>query len=176
MLLIPSTLATVISPPRKRSRTGTRHGITDAERRELRRFWQQKPTDQKPTQETIQLWFSAKYHPISQSTVSDSLKPTYDYLDKENKLAYPERSYRSQGNWPDLEAALHQWQLHINRSSNTVSGLLLQEMARRFWQRLPQYQGQPMPKFSLGWLDNFKNRYNITRRKRHGEAGKVDKD
>jgi Tc5 transposase DNA-binding domain len=33
-----------------------------------------------------------------------------------------------------------------------------------------------MPKFSIGWLDNFKTRYNISRKKRYGEAGKVDKD
>jgi hypothetical protein len=109
MLPTPATLATVISPPRKRSRTGTRHGITDAERRDLRRYWQQKPADQKLTQDAMRRWFSAKYHPISQSTVSDSLKPMYDYLDKEKKLAHPERSYKTQGNWPDLKAALHQW-------------------------------------------------------------------
>jgi hypothetical protein len=145
-----STLATVVSPPRKRSRTGIKHSITDEERRALRRYWQQKPIDQKLTQEAIQHWFNIKYHPISQSTVSDSLKPTYDYLDKEKKLAHPERSYKTQGNWPDLEAALHQWEVHINRSNNTVSELLLQEIAKRLWQRLPQYQNQSMPKFSIG--------------------------
>jgi hypothetical protein len=32
------------------------------------------------------------------------------------------------------------------------------------------------PKFRAGWLDNFETRWNIRRRKRHGEAGKVDKD
>jgi hypothetical protein len=84
----------------------------------------------------------------------------YDYLDKEKKLAHPKRSYKIQGNWPDLEAALHQWQVSVNRSNNTVSGLLLQEMAGRFWQRLPQYQGQSTPKFSSCWLKFFKNRYN----------------
>jgi Fission yeast centromere protein N-terminal domain len=107
MLPTPATLTTVISPPRKRSRTGTRHSIIDAERRDLRWYWQQKPAGQKPTQNVMRLWFSAKYRPIFQSTVSDSLKPMYDYLNKEKKLAHPKRSYKTQGNWPDLEAALH---------------------------------------------------------------------
>jgi hypothetical protein len=58
-----------------------------------------------------------KIHPISQSTVSDSLKPIYDYLDTEKKLERPERLIRRDGNWPDLEAALFQWQLAINRQN-----------------------------------------------------------
>lgn len=47
-------------------------------------------------------------------------------------------------------------------------------MAKRFWLRLPQYQDLPMPKFSSGWLDSFKTRHDISRKKKHGEAGKVD--
>lgn len=39
---------------------------------------------------------------------------------------------------------------------------------------MPQYRDLPVPKFSAGWLDAFKTRYHISRRKRHGEAGKVD--
>jgi hypothetical protein len=51
-----------------------------------RTTWAAAPADAKPTQKEIAAWFSAKFHPISQSTVSDSLKPTYDYLDTEKKL------------------------------------------------------------------------------------------
>jgi hypothetical protein len=36
MLLITFILAIILPPPHKRARTGTRHGITNAERRELR--------------------------------------------------------------------------------------------------------------------------------------------
>jgi hypothetical protein len=105
---------------------------SDTERRELRQYWARAPIDKKPTQVEIAAWFSAKYHPVSQSTVSDSLKPIYDYLDKEKKLARPKRLARKDGKWPDLEAALHQWQLAVNRKNNTVTGQLFQEMARRF--------------------------------------------
>jgi hypothetical protein len=84
------------------------------------------PADTKPTQKQIAAC------PISQSTVSDSLKPTYDYLDAEKKLERPERLAHKDGNWSDLEAALFQWQLVTNRKNNTVTGHLLQEMAKRF--------------------------------------------
>jgi hypothetical protein len=174
MLPTPSTLATILSRPQKRPRSGHRHGITDAERREIRQYWANAPEDAKPTQVQIAAWFSAKFHPISQSTVSDSLKPIYNYLDTGKKLQFPDRLARKDGKWPELEAALHQWQLSINRQNNTVTGLLFQEMARRFWLRMPQYRDLPVPQFSLGWLDGFKARYSISRRKRHGEAGKVD--
>jgi len=124
----PSTLDLPISPPRKRSRSGHRRGITDAQRRELRQYWAKAPADAKPTEKQIAAWFSAKFHPISQST----LKPTYDYLDTEEKLERPEHLAHKDGNWPDLEAALFQWQLGTNRKHNTVTGYFLQEMAKRF--------------------------------------------
>src|SRR5271155_399887 len=133
MLSTPSTLATVISPPRKRPRI-SKHGITDVERRDLRQYWAKAPEGDKPTQHQIRIWFSAKYHPISQSTVSDSLSKAYAYLDTEKRLVRPKRYRSRQGKWPDLEAALHRWQLAINRSNNTVSRELLQEIAARFWQ------------------------------------------
>jgi Tc5 transposase DNA-binding domain len=47
-------------------------------------------------------------------------------------------------------------------------------MAQRFWLRLPQYRNLSVPKFSADWLNAFKTRYHISRRTRHGEAGKVD--
>jgi len=37
-----------------------------------------------------------------------------------------------------------------------------------------QYRELPVPKFSAGWLDALMTRYRISRRTRHGEAGKVD--
>jgi hypothetical protein len=132
--MLPTTLvlSTVTSPPRKKSRSGHRHGITDAQRRELRQYWANAPADAKPTQLQIATWFSAKFHPISQSTVCDSLKPFYSYLDKEKRIEHPERLKRKDGSWPDLEAALYQWQLSVNRKNNSVTDQLLQEMAKRF--------------------------------------------
>jgi Tc5 transposase DNA-binding domain/Fission yeast centromere protein N-terminal domain len=122
----------------------------------------------------MRTWFSAKYHPISQSTVSDCLHSNYAYLDTHIKPLQPDRLNRREGKWPALEAALYEWQLAVNRSNHIVTGALLQEMATRFWGQLAQYQGLPVPKFSTGWLNTFKTRHAISRRRRHGEAGKVD--
>ena len=36
--------------------------------------------------------------------------------------------------------------------------------------------GQPQPKFSTGWLDGFKHRYRIGKRKKCGETMDVDRD
>jgi len=125
MLLTPSTLNIPISPPRKRSRSGHRHRITDTQRRELRRYWEDAPANAKPTQQQIAAWFSAKFHTISQSAVSDSLKSIYNYLDTEKKVDCPERRARKDGNWPDLEAALYQWHPGINRNNKQVTGQLI---------------------------------------------------
>ena len=65
----PPTLSIPISPPRKRSWSGHQHEITDTQRRELRRYWATAPADVKPTQQEIAVWFSDKFHPISQFTV-----------------------------------------------------------------------------------------------------------
>lgn len=56
----------------------------------------------------------------------------------------------------------------------TITGNILQEMAATFWAKLPQYTDQEQPKFSLGWLEDFKNRYRIKKYRRHGESGSVD--
>ena len=70
----PPTLTIAISPPRKRCQSGHRHGITDRQRRALRQYWANAPDDAKPTPVEIAAWFSTKFHPISPSTVSDSLR------------------------------------------------------------------------------------------------------
>ena len=55
-----------------------------------------------------------------------------------------------------------------------MTGDLFEEMAAVFWEKLPQYAGQPKPKFSTGWLKGFKARHSIKKFRQHGEAGAVD--
>ena len=49
-------------------------------------------------------------------------------------------------------------------------------MAAVLWGYLPEYAGQPKPKFSTGWLDGFKHRYRIGKRKKRGETMDADRD
>jgi Tc5 transposase DNA-binding domain len=58
-----------------------------------------------------------------------------------------------QANYPDLEAALYQWEIAANSSGKlTITGDILQQMAARLWHRLPQYFNFEPSKFSTGWL------------------------
>ena len=54
-----------------------------------------------------------------------------------------------------------------------ITGLVLQEKAAQFWHKLPAYTATPMPKFSEGWLTNWKNWYGIKKFVFHGEDGSV---
>ncbi len=57
---------------------------------------------------------------------------------------------------------------------NTPTGEILHLKAIQFWNRLPYYQGKPVPRFSNGWLAHFKSRHGIQQRNRHGEAASAD--
>lgn len=59
--------------------------------------------------------------------------------------------------WVDLENALFEWQQCIEKNKATVTGDLLNEMASVLWEKLPQYEWQPKPKFSTGWLEGFQD-------------------
>ena len=75
------------------------------------------------------------------------------------------------GNWPDLEMALFEWQQRMEQQKAIITGDILKEKARQLWDALPQYDDVKMPKWSNGWLDNFKKRYKIKEYVQHGEAG-----
>ena len=57
----------------------------------------------------------------------------------------------------------------------TITGDILRGMAKTFFNKLPQYEDEPEPRFSTGWLDGFKARYKIKKYTRHGDAGAVDR-
>jgi hypothetical protein len=57
-----------------------------------------------------------------------------------------------------------------------ITGDILKEKAKHLWDALPQYNDAEMPKWSNGWLDNFKKRYKIREYVQHGEAGSAQTD
>ena len=49
----------------------------------------------------------------------------------------------------------------------------MKDKAEEIWPQIPEYRGQAKPEFSVGWLNNFKQRHQIRYRIQHGEAGSV---
>ncbi|KAI0993375.1 hypothetical protein K3495_g14809 [Podosphaera aphanis] len=56
-----------------------------------------------------------------------------------------------------------------------ITGDILKAKARELWQRLPQYTPEiEEPKWSNGWLESFKKKYNIKQYVQHGEDAAAD--
>lgn len=171
---LPLTSATSLPPIPASFSTSKkrRRELSNAQRAEIRKHAFSNAT--KPSQKEIIQWFEEKhYHTITQSQVSKILSKEYSFLDEDK---WQEKNKNKSAQYPDLEAALHHWQIMANRSGKiTVTGDVLQEMALKIWHKLPQYVNLDPPKFSAGWLSAFKARHDIKKRKRHGEAAEVDK-
>src|SRR2546423_3797394 len=167
----PRTHTIPISPPRPSKKP--RRQLSNAQRAEIRRYFYDD-SNTKPTQNQVIQWFETKYyHKLTQSQVSKILSEQYSFLDGEK---WQEKGRNKSAEYPDLEDMLHHWEQAANRSGRlAVTGEILQQMAVKFRHLLPQYSSLEPPKFSTGWLTGFKARYNIKRRKKHGEAGEVDK-
>ena len=56
----------------------------------------------------------------------------------------------------------------------TVTGDIIRTAAAQLWQKMPEYRTLQEPKWSEGWLQRFKDRYNIRKRRQYGESGSVD--
>ena len=149
-----------------------RRAITDVERKALRDHYFNYEGG-KSSQKAVQEWFFQEFrHLPSQSTISESLSKTFEHLD--TGATRPDVKRQLTPAWVDLENALFEWQQLMEKKKATVTGDLLKEMASVFWDKLPQYEGQPKPKFSIGWLEGFKARHSIKIYRLYGEAGTGD--
>jgi hypothetical protein len=168
---LPETSKPLIPLPKATKKR--RRELTNAQRAEIREFFFHDPS-QKPSQKDIIQWFENEhYHTLTQGQVSKILSPQYSFLDSDEWL---DRSRNRAAEYPDLEDALYHWERAANKSGRiSVTGEILQQMAAKFWHKLPQYSSLDPPKFFTGWLAGFKARHNIKRRKKHGEAAEVDK-
>jgi Fission yeast centromere protein N-terminal domain len=93
-----------------------RKAITDTERLMIRKRQKEYPSKQID----LAKWFyNETGHAIDQAQVSKILSSTYDFLDgldlkKDKKALNSKRT--SAGDWPDLEAALFEWQQRIQKN------------------------------------------------------------
>ena len=150
-----------------------RHGVSERERQQIRVYCREHPG--KPQRDAARFFTDQFRSPIRQSIVSDSLKPKYKYLDllvlQRGQEGFERR--RAPEN-PELEEALFEWQQRMQAADILVTGDLIRAMAIKLWNTMACYQGQQQPSFLSGWVDNFKKRNRISRRKLHGEAGSAD--
>jgi Fission yeast centromere protein N-terminal domain len=137
---LPAAVPTPVPPPKSKKR---RRELSNAQRAEIRRYFYDN-SDSKPTQKQLILWFEEKhYHALTQSQVSKILSDQYAYLDDDK---WVDKEKNIQADYPDLEAALYQWEIAANSSGRlTITGDILQQMAARLWHRLPQYSNLEPP-------------------------------
>jgi DDE superfamily endonuclease/Tc5 transposase DNA-binding domain/Fission yeast centromere protein N-terminal domain len=170
--LIPSSSVAPSSSvtPSSSSATKRRRAITDADRQRVRK----RNKDHPAQQADLAAWFYQETgHQLTQGQISTVLSSKYEYLDfldkkKDKKQLVTKRA--SKGDWPDLEAALFEWQQRMQKKKAVITGEILKAQAAKLWASLPQYEGKEAPKFSNGWLEGFQWRFNLREYVQHGEA------
>ena len=128
-----------------------RRPIDDAQRMDLRRHKDALVRENgKWSFNEMMDFFHKKYDRVlSHCTISDSLSDKYKYLDEGGRA--PQSSRQRKSFWPDLDAAVYQWEQQLLRRKVTVTNEVLKDMARKLFHELPQYHDVEPPKFSRGW-------------------------
>lgn len=169
----PSPLdAPLPSQMKKNNQPPTRARFTDSERHALRAHHNLLTASGVPTpQSHLSTWFSTTFgHGISQSQISKILSSRYAHLDAPPKL--PDNCRNRAAAHPELDQVLGEWYAKAKAEGVKVSGDDLREMARRFWLEGRGGEGE-MPKFSNGWLEGFKHRHGVERKRYNKDPSKA---
>jgi hypothetical protein len=154
-----------------------RMAIQNSQRKALR-AWYCDPTTTLGAKKTLadaSTWWNSQYgYSISASTASEILSSKYAHLDADISKVHDQVKKKRLAKWQVLEDALSEWAFQFDIVHGTVSGDLLRLKATELWGRLSEYQGQPCPSWSEGWLTGFKSRHNFHRRRKVGEAASVE--
>jgi hypothetical protein len=150
-----------------------RHAINERQRQLIRRHAQRNPLLR---QTDLAVWASTELgHPVSQSTISESLSKRYDYLDTQSfsrGVCGVARIY--QADHPILERALLEWVLLMEGSNLAINGDMIKAAASELWNKMPDFRGIQEPRWSTGWLTGFKRRNKIKQYKQSGEKASAD--
>jgi Fission yeast centromere protein N-terminal domain/Tc5 transposase DNA-binding domain len=142
------------TPSKKRRRR-----ISDVQKPAIREYVFDKSHHTKPSLQAVQTWFQDKYphdKGIAASSLSEIISKRHAYLDNiPDNAATWDQTRRRQAHYPDLEAALYEFQLRMIRKGAAVTGDILTQMAEKIWDHLLQYSTILRPKFSAGRLDSF---------------------
>ena len=115
--------------------------------------------------ELSDLFYKERGIRIGATTVLDILHGSQKWL----ALEASNRLTSKGGKYGDLEKALYLWINQVNSRNICVNGNMIIQKAKEFASKL-QIEG---PTFSSGWLHRFKQRYEITSKTLHGEAGSI---
>ena len=122
-------------------------------------------------------FFNDKYHRVlHKSTISESLSDTFKHLDEQYHPSHPDSKRRHESKWPDLEAVLFDWEQRASKSNRTITNDDLKDMAKKFFDRLPQYHNEDAPGFSNYWLDNYKTRYEVKKSNDYGKSDATNRE
>jgi hypothetical protein len=160
-------------PRESLKRKTSRSALTDNDRRNIRRQYSSHPSSQTAVRLSYEKQPSGRL--FTQGQISKILSDKYAYLDTTNmkpKDLAAKRHYK--GDFPDLEAALFEWQQRMQKKDAVITQDILKAKAKEIWGRLPQYNEVESPKWSNGWLEGFKKRFKFKEYVRHGEASSAD--
>ena len=141
----------------------TRTSYNDTQRQALRTyaFTHRATTGTLPSHANLSQWWASNYGSgLCQSVISTILSPKYAYLDTTSTPLRPGLARFRPCAWPQLEAALWEWQMHTEaQNGNAVSGQMLKSRAAELWGSMSVYAGKEVPSFSEGWLLGYRQRH-----------------
>lgn len=159
---------TTAGEPKKRRRP-----ITDAQRKDLRIHKQNLIQEHgKYTLNQMVDFFEKKYDRVlNYSTISDSLSDTFKHLDETDYAIHPDFKKKRTSYWPDLDAAVFDWEQQALKNKTVVTNEALKAVARKLFDKLPQYQDVEPPKLSNGWLGGYRARLEVNNQLRLDKSG-----
>lgn len=155
----------------------SRRAITDGERKDLRVHKQalMQEHGKWTTNQMVDFFYKKYERVLDQSTISRSLSDTFKHLDEVDHPVHPDSKKQRTSYWPDLDAAVFDWQQQMLRKKKPMTDEAIRELAKKIFYQLPQYQNVEAPRFSSGWLKGYKARYKWKSYVGHDESDAVDR-
>ena len=158
------------------SQVKRRRPITDVQRKDLR-VHKQILIQNNGTwslNEMVDFFYKKYDRVLGKSSISEILSDKFSHLDQDFE-PNPDWKRRRVSKWPDLEAALFDWQQRIRERKGTITNDVLKEMAKKLFYGLPQYHNMEPPGFATPWIEKFKARYHIGDHARNVKSNVIDR-
>jgi hypothetical protein len=138
--------------------------------------WYKDNKDKKVTQKDVIAHFSRKFKTVlKKSMISNTLAKAEEICKLATETSVKCRNRKAKH--PELEECLYMWFREMRLFNGQLADDALIEKAKKYGEMLVQIQEhKELEKFrySVGWLQKFKKRFEIIRKVLHGEAASVD--